>query len=92
MIFRDRYLIIVALLLLCSFTSCQKSSKDNIREAVERQLRDYPKSRLQDLYKSFFQDRFGPGHLVNDTSTAGKYLRYELNNSESFHERYYISM
>ncbi|MBQ4547777.1 MAG: hypothetical protein IJA42_01100 [Bacteroidales bacterium] len=56
---------------------------------MERQLSDYPKSTLQDLYKSFFQDRFGPGHLVNDTSTAGKYLRYELNNSECFHERYY---
>ncbi len=60
-----------------------------IKKSVERQLSDYPKSTLQDLYKSFFQDRFGPGHLVNDTSTAGNYLRYELNNSESFHERYY---
>lgn len=62
---------------------------DKIKEAVERQLHDYPKSTLQDLYKSFFQDRFGPGHMVNDTTTAGEYLRYELNNSESFDERYY---
>ncbi|MBR6774110.1 MAG: hypothetical protein IKM23_00135 [Bacteroidales bacterium] len=68
---------------------CCPSSVDKIKAAVERQLRDYPKSTLQDLYKSFFQDRFGPGHLVNDTSAAGNYLRYELNNSESFHERYY---
>ena len=89
MIFRDKYLIIVALLLLCSFTSCQKSREDIIKEAVVRQLRDYPKSRLQDLYKSFFQDRFGPGHIVSDTSAAGDYLRNELNNTDVFHEKYY---
>ncbi len=84
-----QYLIIFLLLFCTNTVDCCPSSVDKIKVAVERQLRDYPKSTLQDLYKSFFQDRFGPGHLVNDTSTAGKYLRYELNNSESFHERYY---
>ena len=84
-----KYLMILLLLFCTKTVDCCPLSVDKIKEAVERQLRDYPKSTLQDLYKSFFQDRFGPGHLVNDTSTAGKYLRYELNNSESFHERYY---
>ena len=85
-----KYLIFNLLFLFCvSFAGCGSSSVERIKKSVERQLSDYPKSTLQDLYKSFFQDRFGPGHLVNDTSTAGKYLRYELNNSESFHERYY---
>ena len=85
-----KYLIFNLLFLFCvSFAGCESSSVERIKKSVERQLRDYPKSTLQDLYKSFFQDRFGPGHLVNDTSTAGNYLRYELNNSESFHERYY---
>ena len=46
--------------------------------AVERQLHDYPESTLRDLYKSFFQDRFGPGHIVSDTTAAGNYLRREL--------------
>lgn len=76
-------------LILTKTTDCCPSSVDKIKVAVERQLREYPKSTLQDLYKSFFQDRFGPGHLVSDTSAAGNYLRYELNNSENFHERYY---
>lgn len=68
---------------------CCPLSVDKIKKSVERQLNDFPKSTLQDLYKSFFQDRFGPGHLVSDTSKAGNYLRYELNNSTVFHEKYY---
>lgn len=72
-----------------SFAGCGSSSVERIKKSVERQLRDYPKSTLQDLYKSFFQDRFGPGHIVSDTSAAGNYLRHELNNSEDFYERYY---
>ena len=87
---RCKYIVLATLFLILTKTAdCCPSSVDKIKAAVERQLRDYPKSTLQDLYKSFFQDRFGPGHLVNDTSAAGNYLRYELNNSESFHERYY---
>ena len=85
-----KYIVLATLfLILTKTTDCCPLSVDKIKEAVERQLRDYPKSTLQDLYKSFFQDRFGPGHLVNDTSSAGKYLRYELNNSDSFHKMYY---
>ena len=85
-----KYIVLATLFLILTKTAgCCPSSVDKIKAAVERQLSDYPKSTLQDLYKSFFQDRFGPGHLVNDTSTAGNYLRYELNNSESFNERYY---
>ena len=84
-----KYLIILLLLFCTNTVDCCPLSVDKIKEAVERQLRDYPKSTLQDLYKSFFQDRFGPGHLVNDTSSAGNYLRYELNNSDSFHKMYY---
>ena len=50
----------------------------SVRAAVERQLHDYPASTLLDLYKSFFQDRFGPGHIVSDSTAAGSYLRREL--------------
>lgn len=85
-----KHLTIIVLLLLCTKSVvCCPSSVELIKKSVERQLRDYPKSTLQDLYKSFFQDRFGPGHIVSDTSAAGNYLRYELNNTEIFHEKYY---
>ena len=55
-------------------TSCLTLKHEQIRRAVERQLRMYPKSTLQDLYKNFFQDYFGPGHIVSDTLSAGAYL------------------
>ncbi|MDR2234020.1 MAG: hypothetical protein LBE56_12985 [Tannerella sp.] len=50
----------------------------DVKEAVTRQMTVYPYSTLKDLYKNFFQDRFGPGHLIADTAEAGKYLRSEL--------------
>ncbi len=85
-----RYLTLIFLILFAtrSVVSCPLSV-DKIQKSVRRQLNDFPKSTLQDLYKSFFQDRFGPGHLVSDTSMAGRYLRHELNNSTVFHEKYY---
>lgn len=49
-----------------------------VQNAVKKQLEIYPKSRLQDIYKNFFQDRFGPGHLIADTTAAANYLRREL--------------
>ena len=58
--------------------------KKKIRRAVERQMQIYPKSSLRDLYKNFFQDRFGPGHIIGDTTSAGAYLREELASAEKF--------
>ena len=85
-----KHLIIISLILFATKSVvCCPLSVDSIQKSVQRQLNDFPKSTLQDLYKSFFQDRFGPGHLVSDTSMAGNYLRYELNNSTVFHEKYY---
>jgi hypothetical protein len=52
--------------------------EEKVAVSVRTQLAVYPESRLQDLYKNFFQDRFGPGHLIPDTAMAGLYLRNEL--------------
>lgn len=43
-----------------------------IRSAVTAQMESYPESTLKDLYKNFFQDAFGPGHLKpsGDDGTA----------------------
>lgn len=57
--------------------------KQSIREAVVRQLTEYPESTLQDIYKSFFQDRYGPGHLLEDTLAARSYFDYELAQMDS---------
>ncbi|MDR2806126.1 MAG: hypothetical protein LBB85_10935 [Dysgonamonadaceae bacterium] len=57
--------------------SCTASWEEKVEISVRNQLNLYPESRLQDLYKNFFQDRFGPGHLIPDTAMAGEYLRSE---------------
>lgn len=63
------------IVILASLTQCNRS---DIRDSVEQKLEDYPNSTLQDLYKSYFQDYFGPGHMIQDTSAAMRYLEYEL--------------
>ena len=60
-----------------------------VYQAIERQLKTYPESTLQDVYKSFYQDRFGPGHMIADTASARQYLMYELSNMTDKSEVYY---
>lgn len=73
---------IFLLLSILLYTSLQAVEKDvfneAVRNAVARQMKAYPKSTLKDLYKNFFQDKFGPGHIISDTTSAGNYLRREL--------------
>ena len=49
-----------------------------VEQSVGRQMTDYPEGRLQDLYKSFFQDRFGPGHIISDRESALDLILSEL--------------
>ncbi|WP_085535355.1 hypothetical protein [Massilibacteroides vaginae] len=67
-------------LFFVSFTcfSQNQEFKTAVKEAVVRQMETYPQSTLKDLYKNFFQDKFGPGHLIADTTAAGNYIRREL--------------
>ncbi|MBR0334093.1 MAG: hypothetical protein IIX13_04070 [Bacteroidales bacterium] len=73
-----KYLILIILLLVAPLVDMQAVNKKQVRLAVSRQMQQYPASTLQDIYKNFFQDRFGPGHIVTDTARAGAYLREEL--------------
>ena len=47
-------------------------------EAVDYLVETYPKAQLADIYKSFYQDNFGPGHLLEDTVGARRYFLFEL--------------
>jgi len=68
------------LLVLMGMASCRPAVVDPVavKEAVSTQLATFPESRLQDLYKSFFQDRFGPGHIIKDRQSALDYILSEL--------------
>ena len=79
---------IVKLTVLCSlllFASCKQQVVNPVavETAVSAQLEHFPESRLQDLYKSFFQDRFGPGHIIADRESALNYICAELAEADS---------
>ena len=65
----------------CDTTTGNKSDRKLIGEAIAIQMKDYPQSTLKDVYKNFFQDAFGPGHLMSDADDAqermSNYLRNE---------------
>ncbi len=54
-----------------------------IQKAVAVHLKRYPQLQLRDLYKSFFQDNFGPGHLLASPEGAIRALEAELEAIES---------
>ena len=71
--------LLLILALACSFSLFGQSiDTAAVRSAIERQLASYPESTLQDIYKSFYQEHFGPGHIISDTATARRYLMREL--------------
>lgn len=41
-------------------------------------METYPASTVQDVYKTFYQDRFGSEHMIRDTAAVRRYLSYEL--------------
>ncbi len=45
---------------------------------MEQMLHRFPESSLVDIYKSFYQDEFGPGHLLGDMQGAREYFCKEL--------------
>ena len=70
---------LLVLFLSCSFGLFgQQFDTLSIRAAIERQMAAYPKSTLQDIYKSFYQEHFGPGHIISDTTSTRRYLMREL--------------
>ncbi len=68
----------VLLILIIPYFMSSTDNPKRIERAIKTELTHYPEARLRDIYKNFFQDAFGPGHLIPDTAHAGGYLNYEL--------------
>ncbi|MBQ1938905.1 MAG: hypothetical protein II362_01670, partial [Alistipes sp.] len=66
-----------------------QTAEEQMAEAVETMLENYPATTLQDLYKSCFQDHFGVAHLLADRERVKGYIAYELSSAEQFHEAYW---
>lgn len=96
---------LLVLFLFCSFGLFgQQCDTLSICTAIEHQMATYPKSTLQDIYKNFYQDHFGSGHMITDMASARSYLMrelsemtntsavyYEPTGSEERHVRVYLS-
>ena len=72
------YTLFLAFTCVCAMAQTQCVDTFRVRLAVERMVNNYPHLTLQDIYKSFFQDNFGPGHAVLDSAQAATWLRVEL--------------
>ena len=71
--------LLLVLAFACSFSLFGQSlDTAAVRSAIERQIATYPESTLQDIYKSFYQEHFGPGHIISDMASARRYLMREL--------------
>ena len=70
------------LLIIIIKISFQKFSKEKILKSLANQFKLTPLLTLQDLYKSFFQDFFGPEHLISNKTFIEEYLNEEIKQSE----------
>ena len=79
---RILFIVIVSGLSSC-LNQMDMGQKEELKKVIAWHLQSYPESTLMDLYKSFFQDEYGPGHLLQDTSAAWDYFNRELDAMES---------
>ena len=82
--------LILILAIACSFNLFGQSIDTvAMRSAIEMQLVTYPESTLQDVYKSFYQEHFGPGHIISNTASAQRYLMRELSEMGKIQSPYF---
>lgn len=84
-----RIFVLLCFFMCLSYLNAQNTDEEKIRTFVANILRTYPKSTLADVYKSSFQDFFGPEHLVENKESVLKYLDKELSYKEELGLPYY---
>ena len=72
------YKLILTVSLIFGFLSLR--AEEDYKIAISEIFQKYPRATLLDVYKSFFQDQFGPEHIVKDTLSVKNYLENELKN------------
>lgn len=74
-------LSLLSILMINCVTHGQVVEAVAVKHAIERQLAHYPASTLQDVYKNFYQEHFGPEHMISNPEAVNNYLLQELENS-----------
>ena len=81
---------ITLLIAMCICAACSAVQEDELTaQAITALLAKYPKANLQDVYKSFYQERFGPGHMIPNVQNARDYLMSELDEAHECEGDYY---
>lgn len=76
---------IVIVSTLISASAVAQIDTSLLSNSLRMHLETYPEGRLQDIYKTFYQDRFGPGHLMlADTSMPMYYLNQEMQTKQEW--------
>ena len=71
--------IYIILLFLINISTCKLDMDLSI---LLEQIKNHPNQTLQDVYKSCYQDEYGPGHLISNESSAINSLFNEINSIE----------
>ena len=75
---RNLLIIALAVIGLAACNNQPQVPEEAVRELCEYIVQFYPQATLQDVYKTCYQDFFGPGHAISDTAAARAYLKFEL--------------
>lgn len=85
-----KLLVICLTIVAMCFVACTEDRESQqIVEAVKTLVSQYPEATLQDVYKSFYQERFGPGHMIPNVENARNYLMSEMEQASENTGAYY---
>ena len=62
---------------------------DKIKRLIKSEFKLHPEAQLIDYYKLFFQDAFGPEHIITDRVLVRNFLQNELDKAYIFEESDY---
>ena len=79
----------IAMMAMCFVACTEDRESQQIVEAVKTLVSQYPEATLQDVYKSFYQERFGPGHMIPTVENARNYLMSEMEQASENTGAYY---
>lgn len=79
----------IAMMAMCFVACTEDRESQQIVEAVKTLVSQYPEATLQDVYKSFYQERFGPGHMIPNVENARNYLMSEMEQASENTGAYY---
>lgn len=68
--------------ILCKIDRGEYAVPNRAAEVLGAYMKKYPEAHLQDVYKSCFQDVYGPGHIIKDSATCARYIVDEMGQTD----------